>query len=53
MEKQYLRPEKKYIVPGDPSSAAFLVVLALLTKNSKLELNNVLLNPKELVFFLF
>jgi len=50
MGKQYLRPEKKYIVPGDPSSAAFLVVLALLTKNSKLELNNVLLNPTRIGF---
>ena len=43
--KQFLNAEKKYVVPGDPSSAAFLVVLALLTKNSNLLLPNVLLNP--------
>jgi 3-phosphoshikimate 1-carboxyvinyltransferase len=46
--KQFLKAEKKYVVPGDPSSAAFLIVLALLTKNSKLELKNVLLNPKRI-----
>jgi 3-phosphoshikimate 1-carboxyvinyltransferase len=50
MGKRLLNAEKKYIVPGDPSSAAFLVVLALLAKNSKLELNNVLLNPKRIGF---
>ena len=50
MGKKFLNAEKKYVVPGDPSSAAFLVVLALLTKNSNLELNNVLLNPKRIGF---
>ncbi len=50
MGKRLLNAEKKYVVPGDPSSAAFLVVLALLAKNSKLELNNVLLNPKRIGF---
>ena len=30
--KQFLKAEKKYVVPGDPSSAAFLIVLALLSK---------------------
>ena len=48
--KQFLRPEKKYVVPGDPSSAAFLIVLTILTKNSNLELKNVLLNPKRIGF---
>mgnify|MGYP000020462209 CR=1 FL=1 len=48
--KQFLNAEKKYVVPGDPSSAAFLVVLALLTKNSNLLLPNVLLNPKRIGF---
>ena len=32
-------------VPGDPSSAAFLIVAALITKNSKIEITNILLNP--------
>jgi len=48
--KQFLNAEKKYVIPGDPSSAAFLVVLALLTKNSNLLLPNVLLNPKRIGF---
>ena len=48
--KQFLNSEKNYIVSGDPSSAAFLVVLALLTKNSKLELKNILLNPNRIGF---
>ena len=48
--KQFLKAEKKYVVPGDPSSAAFLIVLALLSKNSNLSLPNVLLNPKRIGF---
>ena len=48
--KQFLKAERKYVVPGDPSSAAFLIVLALLSKNSSLSLPNVLLNPKRIGF---
>ena len=48
--KQFLKAEKKYVVPGDPSSAAFLIVLALLSKNSNLSLPNVLLNSKRIGF---
>jgi len=48
--KQFLKAEKNYLVPGDPSSAAFLIVLALLSKNSNLSLPNVLLNPKRIGF---
>jgi len=48
--KQFLKAEGKYVVPGDPSSAAFLIVLALLSKNSSLSLPNVLLNPKRIGF---
>lgn len=33
------------IVPGDPSSAAFLVVAALITENSDITIQNVGLNP--------
>jgi 3-phosphoshikimate 1-carboxyvinyltransferase len=36
---------KEYFVPGDISSAMFFIVLALLAKNSKLLIKNVLLNP--------
>ncbi|MDB4023376.1 3-phosphoshikimate 1-carboxyvinyltransferase [Pelagibacteraceae bacterium] len=48
--KQFLKAERKYVVPGDPSSSAFLIVLALLSKNSSLSLPNVLLNPKRIGF---
>ncbi len=37
-------------VPGDPSSAAFLVVAALITPGSSLRLENVLLNPTRIAF---
>ncbi|MYZ48636.1 3-phosphoshikimate 1-carboxyvinyltransferase [Propylenella binzhouense] len=39
-----LRPQH-VVVPGDPSSAAFLIVAALLVKDSDLLVRNVLLNP--------
>lgn len=35
---------KEYIVPSDVSTAAFFIVLALLTNDSELQLKNVLLN---------
>ncbi len=36
---------KDFFVPGDISSAAFLIVAALLVKNSKIEIKNVGINP--------
>ena len=33
------------LVPGDPSSAAFAIVAALITENSTITIQNVLLNP--------
>ena len=36
---------KDISVPGDISSAAFMIVLALISKNSKVIIKNVLLNP--------
>jgi 3-phosphoshikimate 1-carboxyvinyltransferase len=36
---------KAISVPGDISSAAFMMVLALISKNSKVTIKNVLLNP--------
>jgi len=36
---------KKYFIPGDISSSAFFVLPALLTKNAKLIIRNVSLNP--------
>ena len=35
----------EYEVPGDISSAAFFIVLALLSKNSDLKINNININP--------
>ncbi|MGE5795656.1 MAG: 3-phosphoshikimate 1-carboxyvinyltransferase [Ignavibacteria bacterium] len=42
-KKNYPEP-KEYFVPGDISTAAFLIVLALLTKNSFLKIEDVTLN---------
>jgi 3-phosphoshikimate 1-carboxyvinyltransferase len=36
---------KDISVPGDISSAAFMIILALISKNSKINIKNVLLNP--------
>lgn len=35
---------KDFLIPGDPSSAAFPVVAALITENSEVRVNNVMLN---------
>ena len=48
--KGYLNP-LKLSVPGDPSSAAFLAALTLLTDNSNLKIKNVGLNPKRIGFY--
>ena len=42
---------KSIIVPGDPSSAAFLIVAALITEGSEITLENVGLNPKRINVF--
>jgi 3-phosphoshikimate 1-carboxyvinyltransferase len=36
---------KDILVPGDISSAAFMIILALISKNSRVTIKNVLLNP--------
>jgi len=36
---------KNFVVPGDISSAAFIIVAALITPNSKIKINNVGVNP--------
>lgn len=41
----------RYEVPGDPSSAAFLVAAAVMGQRSKVRLENVCLNPTRLGFF--
>jgi 3-phosphoshikimate 1-carboxyvinyltransferase len=41
---------KKYFIPGDISTAAYFIVLTLISKNSSLILKNISLNPTRLVF---
>src|SRR5262249_51695829 len=43
--KQSLTGDHDIPVPGDPSSAAFLIVAATISKNSRLTIRNVCLNP--------
>jgi 3-phosphoshikimate 1-carboxyvinyltransferase len=44
-------PPLEMEVPGDPSSAAFLVALALLANDGELRIRNVLVNPTRTGFF--
>ena len=37
-------------IPGDPSSAAFFVVAALISKGSKLRIKNIMMNPTRSVY---
>ncbi|MFL5260093.1 MAG: 3-phosphoshikimate 1-carboxyvinyltransferase [Hyphomicrobiales bacterium] len=45
IEGQHELVAREIEVPGDPSSAAFLIVAALVTEDSSLTIENVLLNP--------
>ena len=47
-EKQF--KSFKYAIPGDISSSAFFIVLTLLSKNSKLKIKNVNINPSRAGF---
>ncbi len=47
-EKQF--KSFNYVVPGDISSSAFFIVLTLLSKNSKLTIRNVNINPSRTGF---
>lgn len=48
--KKYYPQAKEYFIPGDISSAAFHIVLTLLTPNSELMIENVSLNPTRIGF---
>ena len=48
--KKYYPKAYNYFIPGDISSAAFHVVLTLLTPNSELLIKNVSLNPTRIGF---
>ena len=39
-----------YVIPGDMSSSAFFIVLTLLSRNSKLKIKNVNINPSRIGF---
>ena len=43
--RQLLKPLKNYKIPSDPSSSAFLISIAILTKGSEIKIKNVCLNP--------
>ncbi len=48
--KKFLNPIKNYQIPSDPSSSAFLISIAILTKGSEIEIKNVCLNPFRIGF---
>ncbi|WP_440694433.1 3-phosphoshikimate 1-carboxyvinyltransferase [Candidatus Pelagibacter sp. HIMB109] len=48
--RQLLKPLQNYIIPSDPSSSAFLIAIAILTKGSKIKIKNVCLNPYRIGF---
>ena len=50
---KYKIPALNYKIPSDVSSAAFFIVLTALSKNSRLEIKNVNINPSRMgVFFI-
>ena len=48
--KQFLKPLIEYVVPSDPSSSAFLISIAILTKGSQIKIKNVCLNEHRIGF---
>ena len=48
--RQFLKPLKNYKIPSDPSSSAFLISIAILTKGSEVKIKNVCLNPFRIGF---
>ncbi len=48
--KQYLSPLNEYYVPSDPSSSAFIIAIAILTKGSKVKIKNVCINSYRIGF---
>ena len=48
--RQFLKPLQNYNIPSDPSSSAFLIAIAILTKSSKIKIKNVCLNPYRIGF---
>ena len=48
--RQILKPLQNYHIPSDPSSSAFLIAIAILTKGSEIKIENVCLNPHRIGF---
>ena len=48
--RQFLKPIQNYNIPSDPSSSAFLIAIAILTKGSVIKVKNVCLNPYRIGF---
>ena len=48
--RQLLKPILNYNVPCDPSSSAFLICIAILTRGSKIKIKNVLINEHRIGF---
>ena len=48
--KKKINPISNYRIPSDPSSAAFLIVLAVLTKKSNITIKNVLCNKHRIKY---
>ncbi len=48
--KQFLNPLRNYNVPSDPSSASFIIAIAILTKGSKVRIKNVCINKYRIGF---
>lgn len=45
------RPARKLIVPGDPSSAAFITALSLMSDDGEVRIENVCINPLRIGFY--
>ncbi len=50
INKMFRIPPARMIIPGDPSTAAFFIVAALITPESELIIKNVSLNPTRIGF---
>lgn len=48
--RKFLKPLQNYNISSDPSSSAFLIAIAILTKSSKVKIKNVCLNPYRIGF---
>ncbi len=48
--RKLLKPITNYTIPSDPSSSAFLISIAILTKGSNIKIKNVCLNPFRIGF---